>query len=211
MRKVNLLVLLVAFLAVPASLTAQGFGNAGIGIFGGVAMPMGEFADDDTDDEDAGFAKLGFTLGADAYLPLGTTPFGWVTSASVNSIGFDGEEAQGDDADFGRYLMIPIMTGVSYPFGMGTGMTLSPMAQIGLNLAMGPSGEVGDTEVSAGMGMALAFSLGANFMFSENLGATARWVNGGAPERDIDIEGQEDQEADNPISFVQLGVVWRLR
>ena len=208
MRNVRLLVLLVALMLVPASLSAQGvpFMDGGIGFFGGVALPTGDFADDDG--EDAGGAETGFMVGADAYLPLGSTAFGWVTSASINSFGVDDDG--NDEVDLGRYWLLPIMTGVSYPIVLSPTMSISPMAQIGLNIAFGPNGEIADEDFNTSTSFSLAFSAGANMMFSETLGATLRYVNGGAPEREIE-QGELEGERDNPMSFLQLGVLWRFR
>ena len=211
MRNVRLIGLTMAFLAMPAAVSAQGvpFMNGGVGIFGGLALPNGDFADDNADEE-SGYAKMGLALGADAHLPFGTTPFGWMTSVSINTFGVD-DEMFGEDADVGRYWLIPIMTGVSYPVTVGTGMSLIPMAQVGLNLALGPSAEddLGN-EADFGTSFSLAFSVGADFMFSQNLGATARYVNGGAPEREVETDGG-DFDKDSPMSWLQLGVVYRLR
>ena len=208
MRNVRLLVLLVAFLAIPTAVAAQGvpFMNGGIGFFGGVALPSGDFADDDG--EDAGGAETGFMIGADSYLPLGTTAFGWVTSASINTFGVD--DGGDDDVDLGRYWLVPITTGVSYPITLGPTMSISPMAQIGLNIAYGPNGEIADEDFNTSTSFSLAFSAGANMMFTPTLGATLRYMNGGAPEREVE-QGEFEGERDNPMSWLQLGVVWRFR
>ena len=211
MRAVKLIVLLT-FMAVPAAVEAQDIANAGIGIFGGLAMPMGDFAEDDNADEESGYAEMGFMLGADAYLPLGSTSLGWVTSASVNSFGVDADEAVGPDGDAGRYLLIPIMTGASMDFALSPSMIVSPMAQVGVNIAMGPSLEdAAGNEYNLKTSFSLAFSAGANVTLTEAFGATVRYVNGGAPEREFEVEGGGDFEKDSPMSFLQLGVIWRMR
>jgi hypothetical protein len=211
MRNAKLIGLTVAMLAIPASVSAQGmpFMSGGLSVFGGLAMPMGDFADDEG--SDAGLATMGFALGADAHLPLGSSAFGWVTSVSINSLGFDSEDAFGEDADFGRYWLVPITTGVSYPIAMGPGMSLSPMAQIGLNIAYGPNGEDGDIEYETETSFSLAFSAGADFMFSQNLGATIRYMNGGGPEREIDAGDAGEGEFETSMTWLQLGVVYRMR
>lgn len=205
--------ILVAFLAAPAAVSAQGvpFMSGGIGFFGGVAMPMGEFADDDGADEESGFATLGFMVGADAHLPLGTTPLGWVTSVSVNSFGYDVEEAFGEGVDGTRYWLIPITTGVSYPIAMSPTMAVIPAAQVGVNLAIGPTAEGDGGEAKLNPSFSLAFSAGADIMFTPTIGATARYVNGGAPEREVEFDPGDDAEKDSPMSWLQLGVVWRFR
>jgi hypothetical protein len=211
MRSVKLIGLTVAFLAIPASVSAQGmpFVNGGLDFFGGLGMPMGDFADDEG--TDAGLATMGFVVGADARLPLGTSPFGWVTTVSINSLGFDSEDAFGEDADFGRYWLVPITTGVSYPVAIGTGMSLVPMAQLGLNIAYGPNGEDGDIEYETATSFSLAFSAGADLMFAENLGATIRYMNGGGPEREIDAGDAGEGEFETSMTWLQLGVVYRFR
>ena len=214
MRNVRLLVLLVALLAIPAAVSAQGmpFVSGGIGFFGGLAMPMGEFGDDDGADEESGFAKMGFMVGADAHLPLGSTAFGWMTSVSVNSFGYDVEEAFGEDVDGTRYWLIPITTGVSYPVTLSPTMAVIPMAQIGANIAIGPSAEAdAGGEAKLKPSVSLAFQAGADLMFTQSLGATVRYVNGGAPEREVEFDPGEDGEKDSPMSWLQLGVVWRFR
>jgi hypothetical protein len=180
--------------------------SGGIGFFGGVALPSGDFADDEG--EDAGGAETGFMVGADAYLPLGNTAFGWVTSASINSFGVDDDG--NDEVDLGRYWLIPIMTGVSYPIALSPTMSLAPMAQIGLNIAVGPNGEIADEDFNTSTSFSLAFSAGANMMFTPTLGATLRYMNGGSPEREIE-QGDLEGERDNPMSWLQLGVLWRFR
>jgi hypothetical protein len=103
------------------------------------------------------------------------------------------------------------MTGVNYPVAVGTGMALIPMGQIGLNIALGPNGEDGaGDDVSIGSSVSLAFSAGADFMFAPNLGATLRYVNGGEPEREVETDAA-DFDKDSPMSWLQLGIVWRFR
>ena len=60
-----------------------------------------------------------YALRVEGTLPLGTTPFSWITTASINMIGADDEEAFGDNSDLGAYWLIPIMTGAGYPIAMG--------------------------------------------------------------------------------------------
>lgn len=214
MRRLKLLALLLAFIAVPSALNAQMLANAGFGIFGGVSMPMGEFADDDVNDEESGFATMGFMVGADMHLPFGDSPLGWVTSASVNSFGVDSDEAArafgGNEGDFGRYWIVPVLTGASYPVSISPTMSLVPMAQVGLNFVMGPSGEVDNVEGDFSSNISFAFSAGATLNITQNIGVTARYLNAGAPEREIDIEGQGDAEKDSPMSFLQIGVSYTL-
>ena len=208
MKTVKLLTL-AALLALPSALSAQGFANAGIDFLGGVAMPNGDFGDDEGDD--AGFATTGFFVGANMRAGLGATPFSWISSVSINSLGADAEEAFGDDADFGRYWLVPITTGVGYPIAMGTGMSLTPHAQIGVNIAYGPNGEIGDEEFETATSFSLAFSAGADFMFTPTLGATARLMNGGGPEREIDAGDAGEGELETTMTFLQLGIVFKFR
>lgn len=205
-------------LGIPLTASAQ-IPGMGVNVFGGVAVPMGDFGDDSESDEDAGFAKLGFTVGADLIKELGGAPIAWITSISVatHGVDLDADDFGATDADIGRYWLVPIMTGIGYNVPLGPGTLLTPMAQVGLNFIVGPSGtlDFGGEEFEEEYGMATTFGFGVGGILSfGNMSVSARYLSLGTADREVERSGggvSETFDVEQPVSIAQIAVGFRVR
>ena len=93
--------------------------KASIGLFGGLCMPNGGWADDNPEDINSGYAKTGFCVGGEFVIPLDRQGFSVALSTAILMNGTEEVEVEifGDDAtiDISSWLNIPIMGG-SYAF-----------------------------------------------------------------------------------------------
>ncbi len=122
-------------------------------LFGGVALPQGDFGDDDVDDfmdEDgeAGLAVTGFGAGFEYSAPMQAEGLSWVFGASFLMNGVDEKEIEKDipddwKIDIGSYINIPIMAGIKYESQSSPTMKFYGQGMAGINIAM-----IGDLELS---------------------------------------------------------------
>ena len=111
----------------------------------GLAMPQGDFADDDEDDaifDGSGVASTGFYLGYKILSPLKTDGLYWTFNAGImyNDLQSDFKddlEDEMDDADdysLPKYLNVPILAGLQYEKSLSDGFKLYGEAGLGLNI-----------------------------------------------------------------------------
>lgn len=114
-------------------------------LFGGIAMPRGDFADDDMEDEDSGLAKTGFGIGINHTRELTSPELTWMSSVTLLINGYDLDEDEfGEDVDveMGRWMNIPVMTGLRYETSISPTMKIYGFGQAGFNFAKAPNVEV---------------------------------------------------------------------
>lgn len=111
----------------------------------GLAMPQGDFADDDEDDaiyDGSGVAGTGFYLGYKLLSPLKTDGLYWTFNAGImyNDLQSDFKddlEDEIDDADdysLPKYLNVPVLAGLQYEKSLSDGFKLYGEAGVGLNV-----------------------------------------------------------------------------
>ena len=113
--------LFVSLVAFTGTLCAQGT----FSVHAGPAFPIGDFGDDDYNNDPAGHASLGFGIGAKYAHPV--TDFGLGVFGSVDLI-LNGikkstrddweEEYPGSDFTFEKYLSIPVCAGAQYQYDL---------------------------------------------------------------------------------------------
>jgi len=111
----------------------------------GLAMPQGDFADDDEDDaiyDGSGVAGTGFYLGYKLLSPLKTDGLYWTFNAGImyNDLqsdfkdDIDDEMDDADDYSLPKYLNVPILVGLQYEKSISDGVNLYGEAGLGLNI-----------------------------------------------------------------------------
>jgi hypothetical protein len=117
-------VIIVALILMNAPAKAQ------FGIYGGVALPIGDFAD-----ENKGMATLGFGGGLEYNMSLPTLPLGWVTSLSATYNGLKSKNLESVGAEVTQWLAAWPMTGIraSIP-----ALPIYAQVQVGIIIALAP-------------------------------------------------------------------------
>lgn len=132
--------------------------SKGLGVYGGIAMPMGDFGD---------AADLGFQIGGQYSMPL-KNALGLRINADWNRFGLP------DDVD-GSWTLLGAMANVTYNIESGSG--LKPYVLGGLGFYQ-YSLDIGGTNVGDDSGVAFNVGGGFNFMMGgRNLFAEVRYVS----------------------------------
>lgn len=170
------------------------------GIYGGVSLPMGDFADDSGDK--AGLAKLGFGGGVQVAFPLGSPELELIGDAAFLYNPFDEDKSGIKDA---AYTNIPIMAGLRYVGMVNPDFSIYGMGLVGINIASFSDieDEFGDVLEIKG-GTAVAFGFGAGVIFSEKFNIGARYLILGEPEFTAEFEGTEVGKFKQSISMLLI-------
>lgn len=139
--KKYLLIFAILFASGVLTLNAQTKSELQIGL----AMPQGDFADDDEDDaiyDGSGVAGTGFYLGYKLLSPLKTDGLYWTFNAGImyNDLqsdfkdDIDDEMDDADDYSLPKYLNVPILVGLQYEKSISDGVNLYGEAGLGLNI-----------------------------------------------------------------------------
>ncbi|MBI3005076.1 MAG: hypothetical protein HYY49_06620 [Ignavibacteriales bacterium] len=159
-----------------------------IGFFGGLAIPVSDFAAKDYYNVKAGGANLGFAFGAELGVPIAPV-LSWWSSAmfSFNGLSEDYiKSAFGNSGsvsgNLGTWTTIWPVTGLRFTTVVSPTISLSLSGQVGI--VFGTSPDVNATQggssttspsVSAS---AFAYGLGAGLIFGERVNVTARYFTG---------------------------------
>ncbi len=119
------------------------YSQSGFTLSTGVALPVGKFADD-SDDEYAAGAGVGFSLGGKYSVPIGTSGLHWHIGADFNYNGLkksvkDDLETQFDNMGYDvsitytKYINVPVITGLSYFAKVDDGFSLFFEGGVGLD------------------------------------------------------------------------------
>ncbi|MHA1380897.1 MAG: outer membrane beta-barrel protein [Candidatus Helarchaeota archaeon] len=216
----------IVFLIIPCIIYAQ-TGTGYFGLYGSLSFPQGDFGDDDVNDDDCGFAKTGFGVGAEFTLPLGSPGLGWITSATFILNGFDEDELEDyvDEGkmDAGSWLNIPIMTGLRYESEVSPTMKIYGQGQVGLNLVKAPKIEFeysyydyyedeyysGKSETEWDIASSFGFAIGGGIIINNKINIGLRYFSLGEPEIEgkIKSSGESDKtEWELPISAMLITV-----
>lgn len=205
MRKFTV-VLTIVLLVAAAPAAAQTFG---FGVHAGVSLPMGDYGDTGGDNQEAGFAELGFTGGVDLFYPLLMAPgLSWLTSASAVAHSVDDEAFTGTGFEVeGGYLMFPLMTGLRFDVPAGP-LGLFAQGQLGVVLVQGPSFEFGTERAESDFGTKFGFNIGGGVQVNRNIYVAARYFPLG--DTDLNYEGETTPGTQN-ISFLDILVGFAVR
>ena len=199
----------------------------------GLAVPQGDFADDDEDDainDGSGVAGTGFYLGYKLLSPLSTDGLYWTFNAGImyNDLQSDFKddlEDVWDDADdysIPKYFNVPILAGLQYEKTISDGLNLFGEAGVGLNILKitNLSYEKGDYEElrtfkpSVGLG----FKIGAGIVLQEKYTISLNYLGLGSHkvkyEYELEYYGQsesDDDKFDKALSVSSLNITFGIR
>ena len=191
----------------------------------GPSFPTADYADDDTNDNDAGGAGIGINAGIDYLYPITETGFYLFGGLDVNFHGLkadvkeDLEDQVGNaDVTFYNYLNVPVSAGLYYEINASDELSLFGNAGLAYNFLKLTNFKVeeGNTELDQKYDLStkLGYKIGAGIIIN---GQTTIGVNlFKMGEHDLDVEreitGQEDVRFDSErkISFVTLTVGFTL-
>lgn len=184
------------------------------GIIGGMAMPLGDFSA--TSGNDAGFAKSGFTFGAEYSHPIGNSGF-WLTTITYSNNSIDEQEMRRYvgfpstvSLDIGTYSSICPVTGLGILAPISPDVSIYAIGQIGALFGTTPevtakSGSV-SVSVTSASGSSFTYSLGAGIKTSKNIGISCRYFSG-KPKYKITSSGggsSTNSEYEQPTSIMQI-------
>lgn len=200
-------VLIIMFLFYSTSI-AQSFE-----LFGGVALPQGDFADDKG--EDAGIALTGFAGGITIISTFENPGLSWITSVALMYNGTDEnvikEELEqglninsGVKVDATSWMNLPILTGLRYATQIPDQINFYITGQIGMNFVMPPDVDISinaeDPFTNESLSLtssqenestnAFAYAVGGGLIINENIKVGIRYYGMGKPEikSTVDVE-----------------------
>jgi opacity protein-like surface antigen len=199
----------------------------------GLAMPQGDFADDDEDDaiyDGSGIAGTGFYLGYKLLTPLKTDGLFWTLNAGImyNDLQSDfkddlEDEMDGsDDYSLPKYINIPLLAGLQYEKSVSDGLKLYGEAGLGINIlkitkisASGDDYEYSETfKPSASLG----FKIGAGIVLQDKYTISLNYLGLGShkvkyeytEEYDGDSESDDDK-FEKALSVNSLNITFGIR
>jgi len=152
-------------------------------LFGGIALPQGDFGSTVRDNDKAGFAKTGFCAMAEGSKNLNENVL-WVSSLAFALNSAD-ESAMKDPSDYwdeysvsaGNYLTSWAMTGIGYETAISPTINIYGTGQIGLLLSSVPDVEASSGysassfKVTTKMGTSFAYGFGGGIKINKiNIG-----------------------------------------
>ncbi|HWO57375.1 MAG TPA: outer membrane beta-barrel protein [bacterium] len=177
MRKVIVLtsVLMVALLFSSAA-QAEVLGRFAVSPYGGVVIPIGDFADNDPENENSLGAKTGFGLGAMA--EYGLTENVMVGGRfGYNQFGFDEDMSPVEGATLDGPKWTVMEFGAFVKLLLSAGSNTRPYFKAGVNAGKAKfktdaeaGGESGEVEIDVATALGLEGGVGVLHMFSPNLG-----------------------------------------
>lgn len=201
---------------------------------GALSVSLGDFANDKYEDGN-GLATLGFGVIGDIIVPFGTPGLGWFSSGAFIYNGYNSDALKekyyelgyGASNDIKAYMIIPVMTGLSYTGHFSTNLSYIINGQIAFSFINGPdittkltsSTYSGTAEISYEMSSSFGFCGGAGLIIKDMFILSFRYLNLGKPERNytIDITLRDNftgatgtvknsYKEDQPISMIVISV-----
>jgi len=201
----------------------------------GLAMPQGDFADDDEDDAisgGSGVAGTGFYLGYKLLSPLSTDGLYWTFNAGImyNDLQSDFKddlEDEMDDADdysLPKYFNVPILAGLQYEKTISDGLNLFGEAGVGLNILKitNQSYEEDDYEelTTFKPSVGLGFKIGAGIVLQEKYTISLNYLGLGSHKVKYEYESEyeyygvsesDDDKFDKALSVSSLNITFGIR
>lgn len=203
--KKYLLIFAILFASGVLTLNAQTKSELQIGL----AMPQGDFADDDEDDaiyDGSGVAGTGFYLGYKLLSPLKTDGLYWTFNAGImyNDLqsdfkdDIDDEMDDADDYSLPKYLNVPILVGLQYEKSISDGVNLYGEAGLGLNILKltNLSYSEDDYEYSETFkpSVKLGYKIGAGIVLQDKYTISLNYLGLGSHK--VKYEWEEDDDGD---------------
>lgn len=211
---------LVAIVAAGTGVQAQ----SGHSVHIGPSFPLGDFADDDMDQRDAGGAAIGINVGAKFLFPISDSSFHIFAGLDFNyqpmkdDARDEIEEIFPDDADFKhtKYINIPISAGVNYTgtvnnvklFGdLGLALNIIKPTNFEASLNDGSFETDFDTESKLGIRIGGGVELNEQFVFSLSYFAIGELELEGDIKYDGTFGTDTDKfDYDQPVNYINLTI-----
>lgn len=173
----------------------------------GLAMPQGDFADDD-DDVDAifygsGIASTGFYLGYKTLTPLDPNGLYWTFNAGImyNDLQSDFKDDLEDEMDelsLPKYLNVPVIAGLQYEKSLSKDFKLYGEAGVGLNILKltNLTGSEGDYEMELTFepSVKLGYKIGAGIVLQDKYTISLNYLGLGSHK--VKYKYEEEDEGD---------------
>ena len=202
--KKGILILLLLFMF---ALTT-GYAQISPRVFGAIAIPSGDFADDDLEDfvKSSGLAKMGFAAGIDLNFPLGSPGLYGIASASFIMNGFDTGEIEDiydgyNDVDISasKWKIIPLMGGLKYETNLSPTLKGYGIGLAGISFVMSPKIETDltfeesdysfefNSEITFDKANTFSFAFGGGLVINDKINIGFRYFI----LSEIELEGEE--------------------
>lgn len=227
--KKYLLIFAILFASGVLTLNAQTKSELQIGL----AMPQGDFADDDEDDaiiDGSGVASIGFYLGYKLLSPLKTDGLYWTFNAGImyNDLQSDFKddlEDEMDDADdysLPKYLNVPILAGLQYEKSLSDGFKLYGEAGLGLNVLkltnLSASEDDYEKKITFKPSVKLGYKIGAGIVLQDKYTISLNYLGLGSHkvkyEYEVEDDGdseRDDDKFEKALSVSSLNITFGIR
>ena len=199
----------------------------------GLAMPQGDFADDDEDDaifDGSGVASTGLYVGYKLLSPLKTDGLFWTLNAGImyNDLQSDFKddlEDEMDDADdfsLPKYLNVPILVGLQYEKSLSDGFKLYGEAGLGLNILkltnLSASEEDYEYSMTFKPSVKLGYKIGAGIVLQDKYTISLNYLGLGSHkvkyESEVEYDGdreRDDDKFEKALSVSSLNITFGIR
>lgn len=199
----------------------------------GLAMPQGDFADDDEDDaifDGSGVASTGLYLGYKLLSPLNTDGLYLTFNAGImyndlqNDIKEDLEDAMDDADDFStpKYFNVPILAGLQYEMSLSDGLNLYGEAGVGLNVLkltnLSASADDNEMKMTFNPSVKLGYKIGAGIVLQDKYTISLIYLGLGSHkvkyeiEEDYDgVSNSDDDKFEKALSVSSLNITFGIR
>ena len=178
----------------------------------GLAMPQGDFADDDEEDaisNGSGVAGTGFYLGYKLLSPLKTDGLYWTFNAGImyNDLQSDfkddleDEMYNADDFSLPKYLNVPILAGLQYEKSLSDGFKLYGEAGLGFNVLkltnFSASGDDYEMKTTFNPSVKLGYKIGAGVVLQDKYTISLNYLGLGSHKVKYEYEEEYDGHSDS--------------
>jgi hypothetical protein len=172
-------------------------------IFGGVAVPVGDFGNKSISNANSGLATTGFALGMEVTAPIDKmvhlpTTFIYISNPMDNQL------TKTTDVEFGSYSNIFVVSGIQLISRSSTKTELFLALQGGILFSTLPSMYHGAQTIKGSSGQSFAYSIEAGLIFNNNIKLEGR-LAGGKPEFTFTLDGYSIAKK-QPISIVAFSL-----
>ena len=199
----------------------------------GLAMPQGDFADDDEDDaifDGSGVASPGLYLGYKLLSPLKTDGLYWTFNAGImyndlqSDIKDDWEDNMDDMDDFSlpKYLNVPVLAGLQYEKSLSDGFKLYGEAGLGLNILKLTNYSASEDDYEMKMtfnpSVKLGYKIGAGVVLQDKYTISLNYLGLGSHkvkyEYEVEYDGDresDDDKFEKALSISSLNITFGIR
>lgn len=168
-------------LAIVIMLSGNAYSQNSFSLHAGPSFPLADFGDDDLNDEDAGCAGVGLSLGGNYVFQLNDKGLGLYLGADFDinglksSVKDDIEDnlASGVDIEFYKFINVPVIAGLNYSFKGNDQIALFGNAGIGPDILkvtdMTMKQGSNKVEISYETSAKLAYSIGGGLILDDKI------------------------------------------